>query len=413
MSGFYADKNINLDNYIIETYFFETTIDPKEAAEHLCQEQSTAQWKRVGIDEDFRIKHGAKILDLKVINKEDKLAWCEVKIAYPHINFGPRIPNILTSVAGEGAFFSQGITTIKLLDLEFPENFINQFEGPKFGVDGLRKLTKVKNRPFFIGVVKPNIGLTPKDFSDLAYEAWLGGLDIAKDDEMLPDAEWSPLVERTRLCREKAKLAEDATGEKKLFLANITDEVDKLIELHDKAVKNGASLVMVNVMAVGLSAVRMLRKHTQVPIVGHFDFIAPMSRIPFHGISTELLTKLQRVVGCDIIIMPGFGERMKTSDSEVYENVKECTSKLGKLNNSLPAPGGSDWAGTLATVYEKLHSVDFGFVPGRGVFGHPMGPKGGAKSLRQAWEAITKNITIDAYAKEHVELAAAIKAFRK
>lgn len=432
MAGFYADKNINLDDYIIETYFFESTIDPKEAAEHLCREQSTAQWKRIGVDEDFRTKHGAKILDLKIVEdpsaelkhppaspREARLAWraglswCEVKIAHPHANFGPRIPNILTAVAGEGAFFSPGITTIKLTDIQFPEKFINNFEGPKFGIEGLRELAKVYNRPFFIGVVKPNIGLDPSEFAKLAFDAWEGGLDIAKDDELLFNTEWSPLIERARLCFDAAKRAEDKTGEKKIFLANITDEADQLIKLHDIAVENGAGMVMVNVMAVGLSAVRMLKKHAVVPIVAHFDFVAPMSRLPFHGISSEILTKFQRIVGCDIIIMPGFGERMKTSDHEVLSNVNECIRKLGQLKKALPTPGGSDWAGTLPIVYERLKSADFGFIPGRGVFGHPMGPKGGAKSLRQAWESIEKGVPLDSYAKEHIELSEAIKTFSK
>jgi ribulose-bisphosphate carboxylase large chain len=426
MSSFYADKDINLDDYIVETYFFESTIDPKTAAEHLCQEQSTAQWKRVGFDEDFRQKHGAKILDLKIIERNPydstiarshdstrALAWCEVKIAHPHYNFGPKIPNILTAASGEGAFFSPGITTIKLKDIDFPNHFISQFEGPQFGIDGLRKLAQIEKRPFFIGVVKPNIGLNPTDFARLAGEAWAGGLDIAKDDEMLADVSWSPLAERVRLCATEAKKAEDLTGEKKIFLANITDEVENLLHLHDVAVENGAGMVMINVMAVGLSATRMLRRHSKVPIVAHFDCIAPMSRIPFHGISSELLTKLQRIVGCDIIIMPGFGERMKTSDEEVLSNVNFCFTDMGPLKRSLPTPGGSDHAGTLPLVYDRLKTTDFGFVPGRGVFGHPMGPKCGAKSLRQAWNAIEKKIPLERYAKENRELFEAIRAFAK
>lgn len=390
MNPFFAEKNINLDDYIIETYFFETVIDPSKAAVSLCQEQSTAQWSRVGVDEDFRPKHAAKILDLKVVKQDGgaKTAWCEAKIAHPHINFGPKIPNILTVAAGEGAFFSHGITTIKLMDIDFPEHFINQFPGPKFGIDGIRKLLNVYNRPIFTGVIKPNIGLAPEPFAKIAFEAWTGGLDIAKDDEMLFDVAWSPFEERTRLCGQAAKRAEDETGLKKIYLANITDEVDELIRLHDIAVKNGAGMVMVNVMAVGLSAVRMLQKHAEVPIVAHFDFIAPMSRLPFHGISTLLLTKLQRIVGCDMIIMPGFGERMKTSDEEAITNVEACTKKMGNLKTSLPAPGGGDSAETLPMVYKKVGSIDFSFIAGRGIFGHPAGPHGGAKSICQAWEAI-------------------------
>ena len=95
---------------------------------------------------------------------------------------------------------------------------------------------------------------------------WLGGLDIAKDDEMLADMPWCTLAERSAALGAARRRAEQATGAPKIYLANITDEVDRLIALHDLAVANGAGAVMVNTMPVGLSAVRMLRRHATVPV---------------------------------------------------------------------------------------------------------------------------------------------------
>ena len=86
---------------------------------------------------------------------------CRVKIAHPHGNFGPRLPNLLTAACGEGTFFSPGITVIKLLNIEFPDTFLNHFQGPKFGIKGLRDILGVYDRPLFLGVIKPNIGLPP------------------------------------------------------------------------------------------------------------------------------------------------------------------------------------------------------------------------------------------------------------
>ncbi|MBS0641820.1 MAG: ribulose 1,5-bisphosphate carboxylase, partial [Proteobacteria bacterium] len=74
-------------------------------------------------------------------------------------------------------------------------------------------------------------------------------------------------------------------------------------------------------------------------------------------------------------------------------------------------PGGSDSAATLETVYRKVGGVDFGFVPGRGVFGHPMGPRGGAASIRHAWNALAAGIPVAQHAAAHPELAAALEAF--
>lgn len=422
--GFFADEgSLDPEDHVIETYWFETQSEPEAAAASLCREQSTAQWRRVGTDEDLRAKFGAKVISLEVLEVSDRPAFespfntggrfsrCMVRIAHPHRNFGPKIPNLITATCGEGAFFTHHIAAIKLLNLAFPGSYLQGFEGPKFGTDGIRKILNVYDRPVFFGVVKPNIGLPPADFAELAFESWLGGLDIAKDDEMQADTAISPLKKRIELVGARRIDAEQKTGEKKIFLANITDEVDRLMELHDIAVQNGAGMVMINGMTTGLSAVRMLAKHTQVPIVGHFDFIASFARIPFFGVSTVVMTKLQRISGCDAIIMPGFGPRMMTEDEEVLSNASACINPEGHLRRVLPVPGGSDWAGTLPLVYEKLRTIDFGFVSGRGVFGHPMGPAAGAKSLRQAWEAIALRIPLAEYAKDHPELREAIETF--
>lgn len=410
-------------NVIIETYRFESEIDPEKAAANLCQEQSTAQWKRVGKEEDFRPKHGAKVVELKVLEVKDKPFYdspfhhgpkfysCEVKIAHPHINFGPKLPNLLTVVCGEGAYYVPGITSIKLTDLDFPKEYLDQFEGPQFGVEGIRKLLSVYDRPIFLGVVKPNIGLAPADFAELAYESWLGGLDASKDDEMLADAVYSPLAERTRILGKLRLQAEKETGEKKMFITNITDEIENIEKLYETAVANGMNAVMLNAWPVGLSMGRTLAKKGKVPLVAHFDFIAAFSRSPFFGMSITLAVKLQRLAGFDMILFPGMSRRMQTSEEEVLANVKACLDPWGNIKPSLPVPGGSDWAGSVAPLYEKLGTIDFGMVPGRGVFSHPLGPSGGAKSLRQAWEAIQQNTSLKEYAKTHPELQAAIETF--
>ena len=307
-AGFFADPaNLIMEDYIVLDYCFESVIDPEEAAAYLCQEQSTAQWKRVGVDEDLRDRFGAKVIDLAVKGVLDQPSYplpateaaktyqCRVKIAHPHGNFGPKLPNILTAALGEGAFYSPGIATIKLMDIEFSESFLRHFDGPKFGVPGLRDILEVYDRPILLGVVKPNIGLSPDDFAELAYRGWLGGLDIAKDDEMLSDVAWSPLRERAEKAGRARLKAEEITGEKKIYLANITDEVDQLINLHDIAVERGANALMINGMTTGLSAIRMLRKHTRAPLVAHFDFIAPLTHIAYFGVHTKVMIQIAAI----------------------------------------------------------------------------------------------------------------------
>ena len=419
-----SDK-LDPEKYLVLHYYLETLVEPREASAHLCQEMSTAQWSRVDVEEDFRPLFGAKVVDLEIINDKaqpsspflanlmgkpyDTVYAFKATIWYPYGNFGKKIPNLLTAVCGEGVFHAPDICAVRLLDIEFPESFLADFQGPQFGVEGLRGLLGVQDRPILLGVIKPNVGLSPEPFAELGYQAWLGGLDIAKDDEQLGDVEWSTVEERSRRLGAYRKKAEEITGEKKMYLVNITDEVDRLLELHDIAVKNGANAVMVNGMTTGFSAIRMLRKHAQVPLVSHFDFMAPYIQLPWFGVKDKVFTKLQRMAGYDLLIYPGLDSRLKVTEEDVITNAKVCLGELGGMRKMLPVPAGSQWAGSLGTLYKMLGTYDFGIVPGRAVFGHPMGPKGGATSLRQGWKAVKNGVTLTKYAKDHEELRLAIE----
>lgn len=313
-----------------------------------------------------------------------------IQIAHPHCNFGARIPNLLSIAAGEGPFYCPGIIHIKWMDFHFPAGLLKKFAGPQFGLRGIRERLGVSDRPIFFGVVKPNIGLNPQQFADMAYQGWIGGLDIAKDDEMMADETWSPLTERVRLAAEARKKAEVRTGKAKIYIANITDEVDSIKALHDRAVENGASVVMINSIMTGISPLRALRKETRVPIMSHFTGTAVFSHLPYFGISSVVATKLQRLAGADIVGIAGFSERMACTPEEVNANILACLKPWGELLPSLPVPGGSDSAKTFPTVYKKIGHNDFGFICGRGVFGHPEGPAAGARSLHEAWLGVQR-----------------------
>lgn len=384
--GFFAGRNsLDLEKYVLLHYRFETDADSRLAAASLCSEQSTAQWQRPGSSEDLRPQFGAKVVEMAITD-----AHVDVTIAHPWDNFGPKLPNLIAAVAGEGAFYAPHIKTIKLMDIEFPDSYLKLFEGPQFGLQGSRELFNVHGRPFFIGVVKPNLGLPPTQFAELAYESWMGGLDIAKDDEMLGDMTWSPLAERARAAGAARRRAEADMGKPKCYLACISDEVFDLPSLYKTAIEGGANAVMINPICTGISAARQLRRISEVPVMGHFAGVAVSGRVPNFGVASVVWTKLMRLAGCDWIGIAGFGPRMLCTDDEVMQNVRACWEPMGNILPALPIPGGSDTAETLPTVCQKVGSVDFGFISGRGVFAHPQGPRVGAASLRTAWEKIAQ-----------------------
>src|SRR3990167_6435621 len=71
-------------------------------------------------------------------------------------------------------------------DSEFRSlEYINAFKGPKFGIAGIRKTLNIYNRPLLGTIIKPKLGLNPEEHAKVAFEAWLGGCDLVKDDENL------------------------------------------------------------------------------------------------------------------------------------------------------------------------------------------------------------------------------------
>lgn len=97
-----------------------------------------------------------------------------IRIAYPWKNFGPQFSMMLSTVIGN--ISSSG--KVKLLDLEFPQEFLKFFPGPKFGIQGIRDIIGVHDRPLLNNMIKPCTGLSPEKTAELAYQAAVGGVDI-------------------------------------------------------------------------------------------------------------------------------------------------------------------------------------------------------------------------------------------
>ena len=58
---------------------------------------------------------------------------------------------------------------------------IKSFRGPKYGIDGVRKLLNIKNRPLIGTIVKPKVGLSPEKHAEYAYKSWKGGTRLSQN----------------------------------------------------------------------------------------------------------------------------------------------------------------------------------------------------------------------------------------
>ena len=77
-------------------------------------------------------------------------------------------------------------------------------------------------------MMKPAIGMTPRESAEVFRQVALGGADGVKDDELLVSHPWSHFIDRVREHERAAHEAFEVTGHRTLYFVNITDRPDRL-----------------------------------------------------------------------------------------------------------------------------------------------------------------------------------------
>ncbi len=390
-------------------------ISMKKAANTVALESSVGTWTKVGSTKDYVEKLRARVFSIQGKN---------VKIAYPRELFeSDNVPNILSSVAGN-IFGMKAVKTIRLEDVSFPQSILKSYKGPKYGIKGIRKLLKVKNRPLVGTIIKPKLGLKTKDHAQSAYESWIGGCDIVKDDENLASQKFNVFEERIARTLEKAHKSEEETGEKKAYLVNVTAETKEMMKRAQIVEDLGGKYVMVDIITAGWAALQTLREGGfKMAIHAHRAMHAAFDRNPEHGISMMVLADFARIIGVDQIhIGTGIGklegdigdvediaEEISMKDVKATQN--RLAQKWGKIKSVLPVSSGGLHPGHVPFLMKHL-GKDLVIQAGGGIHGHPQGTKAGAMAMRQAVDAVMKKKTLKEYSKTHGELGEALGKWR-
>ncbi len=390
-------------------------ISLEKAANTVALESSVGTWTKVK-EQDYVKKLKAKVFSIK------KNGW--VKIAYPQELFEKdNVPNILSSIAGN-IFGMKAVKSIRLEDVSFPKSILKSFSGPRYGIEGIRKMMKVKSRPLVGTIIKPKLGLNTKHHAQSAYESWIGGCDIVKDDENLASQKFNEFRERIARTLEKAHQAEEKTGEKKAYLVNVTAETKEMIKRAQLVEDLGGKYVMLDILTAGWAALQTLREaNFKMAIHAHRAMHAAFDRNPEHGISMMVIADFARLIGVDQIhIGTGIGklegeiEFIEELNEEMsMKNVKATKDRLKqkweKIKTVLPVSSGGLHPGHVAFLMKHLGN-DLVIQAGGGVHGHPLGTEAGAIAMRQAVDAVMKKISLKKYARTHVELEEALEKWK-
>jgi ribulose-bisphosphate carboxylase large chain len=456
-----AYVNLNLENpkngeYLLSVFHFVSNKDYNvlQAAAEIAAESSTGTNFKVKTETAFSKEMNALVYN---VNLEKNLVW----IAYPWRLFdrNGNVQNILTYIAGN-IFGMKQISELKLLDIWFPPAMLDQYDGPSYTIDDMRKYLDVYGRPILGTIIKPKMGLTSAEYAQVCYDFWVGGGDFVKNDEPQADQDFCPYDKMVHYVKEAMDKAVLETGKKKVHSFNVSaadfDTMIKRCELiRNGGFELGSYAFLIDGITAGWMAVQTLRRRYPDVFIhfhraGHGAFTRLENPI---GYSVLVLSKFARLAGAsgihtgtagigkmqgspkedvvsahNILHYKAEGHFFEQSWSKIPENSQDAIRLDVDDKASNEILKDDDWRGIkkccpiisgglnptlLKPFIEVMNGIDFITTMGAGCHAHPGGTKSGAKALVQACEAYKNRIDIHDYAKENIELAKAIDFFEK
>ncbi|WP_049971586.1 type III ribulose-bisphosphate carboxylase [Haladaptatus cibarius] len=406
MPGITYEDFLNLDytpadSELVCTFYIDPAedMDMEDAASRVASESSNGTWA------ELQVEGGITDLSATTFDIEGNT----IQVAYPDELFeGGNMAQVLSCIAGN-IMGMKAVDRIRLLDCEWPEALTNSFPGPQFGSDVRNEIFDAGDRPITATVPKPKVGLSTDQHAKIGYEAWMGGLDLLKDDENLTDQAFNPFHDRLTESLSYRDDAQDETGEKKSYLINITADANTMLERADVVAKQGCEYVMVDVVTSGWAAVQAVRERCEelgLAIHAHRAMHAAFDRLEDHGVSMRVIAQITRLCGADQL-HTGTTDLGKLANEDTVGINEWLYSDLHGMTDVLPVASGGLHPGLVPELIER-EGQNIAIQAGGGVHGHPDGTRAGATALRQAVDASVAGTPIEEYAEDRPELKTAL-----
>lgn len=397
-------------NDFIATFRLEPNkASSSEAANAVAGESSIGTWTSVST-EDKKMVHALKP-HIFYQNPKNKI----IKIAYPEELFeAGNISQTLSSIAGN-VFGMKIVSNLRFEDVQFSKNYLKKFRGPCLGISGIRKMLQIYDRPLVGTIIKPKLGLNPKKHTHVAYNAWIGGCDLVKDDENLASMKFNNFRTRIEQTLNALDKAETKTGDKKAYLPNISAPYNEMIKRAEFVKQHNGEYLMVDIVTVGWSALQSLRdENFKLALHAHRAGHAAFTRNKKHGISMKVIAKVCRLAGMDQLHIGTAVGKMEGSEKEVMEIVREIKTpkNWAGIKPMLPVASGGLYPALVPELC-GFFGKDVAIQAGGGIHGHPKGTVAGAKAMLQAVHAVSNGVPLEKYAIFHPELKLALQKWKK
>lgn len=321
-----------------------TRAEASSLAKLLCHEHSLELPEDVLPDGFLKSAIVGRVDDLVPAAKDS----CLCSISYAEELASGGFTTLLNLLMGNAGFWPG----VELVDLALPESMLRQLRGPRFGVEGLRRLTGVALGPLGATALKP-LGASAAELAAIAADLAMGGIDILKEDDGISTQVFAPFAERVERCAAAVAEANQRRSGNTLYVPNITGPLETLVERALFAQAKGATGVEILPGMTSLDSIRMLAATPgfALPIIAHCSWQGALSRPPNAAVSMPLVFGLlPRLAGADLSITVSFGGRFQLSREDCAATARALTRSLPPLRPAVPMPGGGMTVDRLSDI---------------------------------------------------------------
>jgi len=257
--------------------------------------------------------------------------WFEVVLGIAPTTTGNEASQLVNMLFGNCSMQPE----VELVDVQFPAGYAKSFPGPRFGIEGIRKLVGAPSRPLTCTALKPQ-GSTIEHLAKLARTFATAGIDVIKDDHGLANQAFSPFSERVPAVQRAVDEANLEHGNRTIYAPTFSGGPAALAEQVRIAKASGVRMALVAPMLVGLPVfVELVRDRLDIPVMAHPAFAGANRVAP-----SVLLGTLFRLFGADATIFPNHGGRFSYSRATCLDIAAAARRPFSDLAPSLPVPAG-------------------------------------------------------------------------
>jgi 2,3-diketo-5-methylthiopentyl-1-phosphate enolase len=268
-------------------------------------------------------------------------------VSFPAKLFGQDMAGLLTILFGKISFYPG----IKLESISADANYLSKLQGPRFGLDGIRRLAgkSGSKTPLLMAILKPGLGPSDVPLAEQFSQLVDGGTDLVKDDETRIDITLDDALRRLDCVKSAAK----GRG---IYVTHLTGPAFELRARAKKLQDNGAQAFLFCPYTYGLSLLQSLchDPDIKIPVFAHPALTGPMTSGHSSIAPQVALATILRWSGCDAVLYPSPYGTIALPKSDAISVHRSLTKAEGPLRIAASVPSAGITPSLVSSIREDF-----------------------------------------------------------